>query len=79
MDKLLSVVAALAVGGFVNATAIVASVAQDAPRVVYTDAIRQCGAEWRAREDKNVKGVAEWNKFRVECIKKTGFVPKRAR
>jgi hypothetical protein len=46
----------------------------------YLDVIRTCGAEWRERGDKiENKGVEAWNKFRVECVARKGYVTKNAR
>jgi hypothetical protein len=51
--------------------------AQDA-KPTYSDVIKTCGAEWRERGDKTVKGRDEWNKFRVECVARKGYVTKAA-
>jgi len=49
----------------------------------YVDVIRTCGAEWRESDAKKAtpkgEGVAAWNKYRVECVARKGYVTKAAR
>jgi hypothetical protein len=46
----------------------------------YQDAMKTCGAEWKASEQrKTVKkgeGAAAWNAFRAECTKRVGWEKK---
>lgn len=43
----------------------------------YLDVLRLCGAEWKARADKTVKGMEAWQAFRKECTTGKGWVSKR--
>jgi len=58
-----------------------AALAQDAPD--YRTALKACGVEWRASEARKAvpkgQGMVEWQKFRKECIAKSGYVAKRAK
>lgn len=51
--------------------------------VTYTDVIKTCGAEWRESDAKKAvakgEGVAAWNKYRVDCVARKGYVTKTAR
>jgi hypothetical protein len=46
----------------------------------YQEAMKTCGTEWRASEQrKSVKkgeGAAAWNAFRAECTKRVGWEKK---
>jgi len=59
-----------------------AALAQDAP-VDYRTALKACGAEWRASDQRKAvekgQGMAAWQAFRKDCIARSGFVPKRNR
>lgn len=42
--------------------------------VAYSDAIKSCGAKWKAREDRTTdKGMAAWQTFRAACVQEAGF------
>lgn len=47
----------------------------------YQDAMRTCGAEWRASEARKAvqkgQGNAAWQAFRAECTKRVGYTTKR--
>lgn len=47
----------------------------------YADAMRTCGAEWRASEARKAvkkgEGNAAWQAFRAECTKRVGYTTKR--
>lgn len=45
----------------------------------YIETLRACGTKWKARDDRSVKGMTEWQTFRAECVKESGFKPKRPR
>lgn len=49
----------------------------------YQDAMRQCGAEWKASEQRaqseKGKRAAAWQAFRKECTARVGYVTKRAK
>lgn len=51
------------------------------PAGTYTDALRTCGAEWRASDQrKQVEkghGQEAWNKFRAECVARVGYTSKK--
>jgi hypothetical protein len=46
----------------------------------YADAMRQCGAEWRASEQRKSvakgEGNAAWQAFRKECTARVGYTKK---
>lgn len=43
----------------------------------YLDVLRECGAEWKGRSDKSVKGAAAWQEFRKTCTNEKGWVSKK--
>lgn len=57
--------------------------AQEAPATTntYTDALRKCGAEWKASNDRKAvakgHGMEAWQAFRAECVKRVGYTSKR--
>lgn len=75
------VAAALAFAISISVGAI--ATAQEAPKAsgTYTDALRQCGAEWKASEQRKSvakgQGMAAWQTFRAECVKRVGYTSKR--
>jgi len=49
--------------------------------VDYRTALRACGEQWRASEDRKAvpkgQGMAAWQTFRKDCVAKSGYVSKR--
>lgn len=47
----------------------------------YVDALRQCGTEWKASDQRKAtkkgEGIAAWNTFRAECVARVGYTSKR--
>lgn len=66
---------------FVLGSVVSANAQSAAP--TYADIMRTCGAEWKESDTrKNTakgEGAAAWNKFRVECVARKGYVTKSAR
>jgi len=46
----------------------------------YQDALKQCGAEWRASSERaqvqKGQGRDAWNKYRADCTKRVGWTNK---
>jgi len=71
MTKLFTIVAlSLALTGVANAG-------------TYTDALRECGAKWRASDERKAvkkgEGMAAWQTYRATCTKAVGWESKRGR
>lgn len=53
------------------------------PANTYIDALRTCGAEWKASDARKAvakgEGVAAWNAYRAECVKRVGYTTKRGK
>lgn len=62
------------------AVSFVAVFAVPAVAGTYRDAMKTCGTEWRASDQrKSVKkgeGATAWNAFRAECTKRVGYEKK---
>lgn len=52
-----------------------------APSNTYTDALRTCAAEWKASDQRKAvkkgEGMAAWQTYRAECVKRVGYTSKR--
>jgi hypothetical protein len=66
---------------FVLGSVVSANAQSAAP--TYADIMRTCGAEWKESDTRKSvvkgEGAAAWNKFRVECVARKGYVTKSAR
>lgn len=77
-----TVIATLVLGTVANLSV---AVGQEAPKATgsYTDALRQCGAEWKASDTRKAtpkgEGMKAWQTFRAECVKRVGWTSKRAK
>lgn len=64
------------IAGFLAAFAV----PQIAHAGTYADAMRQCGAEWKASEARKAvkkgEGAAAWQAFRKECTARVGYEKK---
>lgn len=66
------------VSALAMATNIGVAVAQS-DATTYSQAIKACGAEWKASEDRKAdKSMAAWQKFRATCVTRQGWKPKKA-
>jgi hypothetical protein len=49
----------------------------------YGEVLRQCGAEWKASDQRKAtakgEGMAAWQAFRKDCVAKKGYKPIRQR
>lgn len=58
-------------------------VSSNAFAATYQEAVKQCGTEWKASEErKNVvkgEGRAAWNTFRAACVKRVGYETKKGK
>lgn len=77
MIKLVAI--ALAVSCCIVVGATSCSYAQDG--MSYRDAVKACGADWRASDERKTvakgEGQKAWNAFRATCVTAKGYVPKR--
>jgi hypothetical protein len=84
MTKTLIVALAFVLVGFNGAFAQDATTNASKPAQnagTYAEAMKTCGAEWRASEQRKAvkkgEGAAAWNTFRAECTKRVGYTSKR--
>lgn len=60
-----------------------AIVAHGQEALSYRDAVKACGAEWRASDERKAvqkgEGQKAWNAFRAVCVKRVGYVSKRSK
>jgi hypothetical protein len=61
--------------------AIIAVIVTPAVAGTYQDAMRTCGAEWKASEARKAvkkgEGASAWQTFRKECTARVGYESKR--
>lgn len=74
-----ALIVALAIG---TLSQMAVAVSQEAPKAgTYSDAMKTCGAEWKASETRKTtpkgQGMAAWQAFRKECVARVGYVSKR--
>lgn len=75
------VIASLFASVFAACFGIATSRSEEARFVPYRDAVKACGAEWRASDARKQvqkgEGRAAWNTFRAECVTRQGYVKGR--